>query len=266
MESWVPPWIEPLLAHPVDLGRTLFLSDLHFGCGIDEVRRREEFLAVARRLPDQIDDLVLGGDVFEFWWEWKHALPRGFDPLLEALGHLVRNGVRLRMIRGNHDFALGEGISGRTGATIHPDGFMGRIQGRNWLFLHGDACMAPERTDRVLRRIMRSRWAQAAWNALPADLSFATALGVGRGSRSLDDGCSPHTALMEPQMRIWLRRFGLRGVVHGHSHRALVTETADGTYANNGDWVRQRTGILLVDGGAQLLDFAGKDHAWPSNT
>lgn len=266
MEAWAPRWIPPLVERPVELGRTVFLSDLHLGVGWEETTRRRDLLSLLDKLPPHADDLVLGGDVFEFWWEWKHALPRGFRDILTGIRRVSERGVRVRLIAGNHDFAMGDALADACGATVHPDGFLGISGGSRWLLLHGDASTPAERTDRVLRHILRSGICQTLWNALPCDLSFSLALGVGRGSRAMDDGHSPHTLAMEPTMRGWMRRWNLAGVVHGHSHRPLLRVGPEGTYVNNGEWLQGRWAAWLDGTDARLVDTTTGELPWPSNT
>lgn len=266
METWAPSWIPPLMGNPVPLGRTVFLSDLHLGMGREEGPRRADLASLLEKVPGNADDLVLGGDVFEFWWEWRHALPRGFDDMLDTFRHLSDSGVRLHMIAGNHDFALGQAIASRCRATVHPDGLLARSEGADWLLIHGDASTKAERADRVLRKILRSRICQRLWNLLPCDVSFPLALGVGKGTRAIDKGVSPHTLAMEPMMRGWMRRWNLAGVVHGHSHRPLLTDGPEGIYINNGDWVRGRWAAWFCGKNARLVDCTQKELPWPSST
>jgi len=262
--DWVPAWIAPLPGRAVRSGRTIFLSDLHLGSGPDEGLRREDLRELLRTLPGRIDDLVLGGDIFEFWWEWRYAVPSCFFDVLHAIRDASRAGVRVRFVAGNHDFAMGSALAGFCQATIHPDGVCLDIEGKLWLLIHGDAAPPSDRLDRMVRRLLRSRRAQAAWNLLPADVSFRTALGVGRASRRLKPGPSPSTLEMEPMARAWMRRYGLAGVVHGHTHRELATTGPEGTYVNNGDWVVHRSAVWISDAGATLVDCAREGHPWGS--
>lgn len=262
---WVPSWIQRLPELPARAGRTLFVSDLHLGSGPDDGIRRRDFLDLLGSLPGSIDDLVLGGDVFEFWWEWRHAIPSGYFDVLRGIREVSCAGVRVRFIAGNHDFAIGPALSEFCMARIHPDGICLEILGSLWLLVHGDATPPSERGDRLVRRVLRSRWAQATWNAVPADLAFHCAMGVGKASRWVEAGPAPSTVEMEPMARSWMRKFGLAGVVHGHTHRPLSTLGPEGVYVNNGDWVRARTAVWIEGSGATLVDCASEGHPWRSN-
>lgn len=264
---WIPDWIRPLVEHPVTAGRTLFLSDLHWGAGPDSSDRMDAMVALLDQVPGNIDDLIFGGDTFEFWWEWKHAAPSGHWDFLHAVRKVADTGTRVRFIAGNHDFAVGEVLATICKARIHPDGFCLDIGGANWLFVHGDAVPPSERLDRFVRRVLRSRTAQWCWNMLHPDFAIPLALLVGKGSRRIESGPAPSTSEMEPAMRGWMREFGLAGVVHGHSHRPLLTTGSDGTYVNNGDWVRMRSAVWIGPGRpARLFDCVKEGCPWLSNT
>ena len=263
---WVPPWIAPLPDRPEPAGRILFVSDMHFGSGLDDKSRRAEFVALLSELQGNVDDLVVGGDAFEFWWERNGAVPARFLDVLDSLRSASDAGIRLRFVAGNHDFAIGQALADHCRAEVHPDGFCLESSGHRWLLVHGDAAPASEGGDRIVRRLLRSSWAQAAWNLLPGDLGFRLALGVGDLSRRVEPGPAPSTIEMEPLARSWMETFGLAGVIHGHTHRPFLTRTAGGTYVNNGDWTRRRTAVWIEGDRADLIDFTREERPWRSNT
>lgn len=264
---WVPSWIRPLVDRPVAAGRTLFLSDLHMGTTPDAQARLHDLLELLGSLPGSIDDLVFGGDTFEFWWEWSHAVPHGHWEFLHAVRKLTDAGVKVRFVAGNHDFAIGPKLAEICHAEIHPDGCCLDIGGQRWLLVHADAVPPSEGKDRLVRRILRSPTIQWLWNLLHPDLAIRLALGVGAGSRYLEEGPATSTSEMEPTMRGWMREFDLAGVAHGHSHRPLLTKGSEGVYVNNGDWVRMRTAVWIAPGkAARLVDCTKEGHPWLSNT
>lgn len=264
---WAPPWIPPLVEEISTAGECLFLSDLHLGAGPDQEARLTDLAALLDGLPGAIEDLVLAGDVFEFWWEWREAVPRRHLDFLDLLRRVASRGVRLRMVAGNHDFAVGDFLARHLPAKVHPDGFHLSCGPHRWLALHGDGMAPTDRIDRVLRGILRSPTAQRLWNLLPPDLAFGLAGGVGKASRRIQPGPAPNVGEYAVVARAWMCRWGLHGVVHGHTHRPLLERGEAGTYINNGDWVLQRSAVWLrPDGSAHLVDCRKEGHPWLSNT
>jgi len=264
---WAPPWVASLVAESEPAGEILFLSDLHLGAGADEAERISDLDRLFATLPGRIDDLVLGGDIFEFWWEWREAVPRRHLAFLLRLRELAASGVRIRLIAGNHDFAMGQFLSETIPALVHPDGFCLDVGSHRWLLLHGDGMARSDRLDRLARRILRSRWAQTLWNHVPADLAFRIAGGVGATSRKVNPGPAPNIAQYREAAQTWVRRWDLAGVVHGHTHRPLLDPIGRAYYANNGDWVTERSAVWIRSSGEiRLVDCRKEGHPWLLNT
>ncbi len=263
---WVPEWILPLINHSEKAERTLFLSDLHWGAGPFADQRLREMISLLQSLPGKIDDLVFGGDTFEFWWEKGRTIPHGHWEFLLAVRKASDAGIRVRFIAGNHDFAIGPKLAEICQARSYPDGFCLKIGDKNWLFLHGDAIVFSERFDRLVRKVLRSKTAQWAWHLLHPDLGHRLAFLVGHGSRLVEPGPSPSTAQMEPTIRRWIQHFQLAGAVHGHSHRPLLTSTPEGVYVNNGDWVTRRTAVWFDSTKPpKLVDCTQEGFPWLSS-
>jgi len=222
---------------------------------------------VLEGLPGRIDTLVFGGDVFEFWWEWRTAIPRLHMEILLALRKTSDAGVRIRFIAGNHDFAIGRFLADFLGATIDPDGFCMDIGGHRWLLLHGDGMPRSDRLDRLVRRVLRSRSAQRIWNLLPPDIAFSLAGSVGNTTRTLHPGPPPNIAEYGEAASDWIARWNLAGVVHGHTHRPLLEPLGDGFHVNNGDWLKDRFAVWIgPERRVRLVDCRKEGHPWLSNT
>lgn len=263
---WHPPWVPPLLRDRIGVGRTLFLSDLHLGAGPDPIGRETDLRALLASLPGNIDDLVLGGDLFEFWWEWREAVPRRHLEVLLSLRETASRGVRLHLVAGNHDFRVGDFLGEFLPARIHPDGICLDLGGPAWLALHGDGMARGDGLDRLVRKVLRSPVAQRLWNLLPPDFAFAVAGGVGKTSRRVNPGPAPNLEQYRQAALEWIREHHLAGVVHGHTHRPHLERLGRGLYINNGDWVERRTAVWLpTDGAARLVDCRKEGHPWRSN-
>ena len=98
-----------------------FLSDAHLGCrSIPHDRTRERRLV---RFLDSVKDkasaVYLLGDIFDFWYEYKTVVPRGYTRFLGKLSELTDSGVEVHFFTGNHDIWCGDYLVKECGVTLH---------------------------------------------------------------------------------------------------------------------------------------------------
>ena len=91
-------------------------SDTHLGAASSEVER--QLLAFLRHLPGRARSLVINGDLFEFWFEWRSVIPRPSFRVLAALADLVESGVPVLWVAGNHDCWGGDVLRERCGRRL----------------------------------------------------------------------------------------------------------------------------------------------------
>ena len=82
-----------------------FISDVHLGLHPENKSREREKILVKwiDEIKEQVDELYLLGDIFDFWHEYKHVVPRGFTRFLGRLADLADKGVKIHFFTGNHD-------------------------------------------------------------------------------------------------------------------------------------------------------------------
>jgi UDP-2,3-diacylglucosamine hydrolase len=81
-----------------------FVSDVHLGLDHkDPVARERKFASFLAGLPQNTKAVYLLGDIFDFWYEYRNVIPRGYTRTLEALASLVDRGVEVYFFNGNHD-------------------------------------------------------------------------------------------------------------------------------------------------------------------
>jgi UDP-2,3-diacylglucosamine hydrolase len=136
-------------------------SDTHLGATPGEVERR--LLAFLRHLPERAGSLVINGDLFEFWFEWRHVIPRASFRVLSALADLVDSGIPVLWVAGNHDCWGGDVLRRDVGVDYHVGPWVGQLAGWNARIEHGDGLREVEdRKYRRLRSVLRhpaSIWA-----------------------------------------------------------------------------------------------------------
>ena len=170
-------------------GATLFLSDVHLGSG-----RPEEDAARAQRLLGFLDRhgrtarrLFVLGDLFDFWFDYRHAIPKAHVRVAARLGALVESGVEVTFFGGNHDFWAGPFLSEAFGVRAFDRPATVPIDGRNVALMHGDGLARGDAGYKALKGMLRNRWTIGAYRALHPDLGIPFALWVSRLSRHSRD-------------------------------------------------------------------------------
>lgn len=117
-----------------------FVSDIHLGSGdIAEQRRVERlFLDFLSKIEEDAETLFLVGDIFDFWFEYKHVVPKGFVRVLGRLAELSDKGVKIVMFTGNHDMWVGDYLTEECGIELYTKPQTFTLAGKMLYVAHGD--------------------------------------------------------------------------------------------------------------------------------
>lgn len=221
------------------------ISDAHLGVASPEVERA--LVAFLRGLADRAGSLLINGDLFDFWFEWKSVIPRNSFRALAALADLREAGVPIVYVAGNHDCWGDDVLTKDIGVDYHPGHWEGSLAGWNARVEHGDGLREIEdRGYRMIRPIMRNRLAIKAFRALHPNLSTRLAVGssgASRTYRSRDQGRGLRSIALrelqaDPQLEL---------LIYGHSHvAALERAPAGGVFANAGSWLDAPTYLRIT--------------------
>ena len=176
------------------------------------------------------------GDLFDFWFAWKHVMPRSGFRVLAALADLRDRGVDVLWIGGNHDCWGGAQLERDTGVVYTLAEWTGDIGPWRTALAHGDGLR--EREDapyRRLRTVLRHPLAIRAFGWLHPDFASRVALAssdTSRHRRAGDEG----RGLLAVATRALGARDGPQLVIHGHSHVPRLERVGRGWYANAGAW------------------------------
>ena len=235
---------------------TLFVSDLHLD------PERPAATELFGRLLDgearNADALYILGDLFEAWVGDDDPSTAGAF-VADRLRALADSGVPVSFIRGNRDFLLGEEYARRAGMAILPDPAVAMLHGEPTLLLHGDLLCTDDTAYQQFRAQTRDpRW-QAEFLAQPlaARLAFAVqarAASKARYGELQASGQSETITDVTPAtVREWFKRYGVRRMIHGHTHRPAIHDEGDGhTRIVLGDWYEQGSVLRVGASGARL--------------
>lgn len=214
------------------------ISDVHLGAAPPEVETR--LLGFLRGLREAGGSLVINGDLFDFWFEWRTVVPRTGVRIVAALADLRERGMPVLWIAGNHDCWGGDVLREDYGVDYRMEPWEGSLAGWAARVDHGDGLRPREdRGYRALRRVIRHPWAVRAFRWLPADVASGLATNSSHASRTYmpNDGDAGLRGIAHGELA---RRADLELLVYGHSHVARLERVAGGgVYANPGTWMDQ---------------------------
>lgn len=117
-----------------------FASDIHLGAGDRRTARHIEsrFCAWLDRVSADADAIYLVGDLFDFWFEYRRVVPKGFTRTLGKLSELSDRGIEIHLFTGNHDMWCRDYLTEECGVHLHfhPEETM--LAGRRLFIAHGD--------------------------------------------------------------------------------------------------------------------------------
>ena len=214
-------------------------SDAHLGAHSKE--KESEKLSKIGQLCQLVkedgDRLVILGDLFDFWFEYKHTAPKEHYQILFLLSELVNRGIQIDYVSGNHDFWMDDFFETQMKITLHRDEFESDYRGRKFHFIHGDGLATDDRGYRILKRIFRSKFNIWLYRKLPSDWAFAFAKRVSGSSR---EHSSKRDHKFLPDYRNYAinkLKDGFAAVIIGHLHIPSYEETEHGLYINCGDFI-----------------------------
>lgn len=227
-----------------------FVSDVHLGVAgpEEEARKLGLLLTLLRDIAAEQADLYIVGDLFDFWYEYRSVVPRGYHSLYAAIEEMVRDGSAVTYLAGNHDFAIGDFFSRDLGVRVLHDDFTFTAHGRQFYLFHGDGLALRDGGYRLLKRVLRSPLSQRLYRMLHPDFGFGLARRFSHGSRDYTSGrdYGEHDGMrLEAERRI---AAGADIVIMGHRHLPRQETIGAGLYLNLGDWIRHYTYAVCRDG------------------
>jgi UDP-2,3-diacylglucosamine hydrolase len=228
------------------------VSDTHLGAVPESTERA--FRGFLRHAADAASFLLINGDLFDFWFEYRTVILREHYRVLAALKDVVEAGVPVAFVGGNHDAWAGAFLRDEIGIALHEGPVEMTLGGRRALVAHGDGVGRGDLKYRAMKAVIRSRPAVWGYRILHPDVSrfiTAAASSTEHKAGSGDAGARGRARFIEAWARERLVADpALDLVIAGHAHVPAVVEVApERWYANAGDWIRHFSYLSLPEGG-----------------
>lgn len=243
-----------------------FASDIHLGAlGYTSSREREDlFVRWLNTIKADAAELFLVGDVFDFWFEYKTVVPKGYIRFLGKLAELVDAGVKLYLFKGNHDMWMFDYFVQELGATIISNELVIERQDKRIYLHHGDGLGPGDGKYKVLKKFFRSGVCQWLFERLHPNFGVGLANYWSRHSRLAQKDNHQHKADEQEWLVTYckevLQTQTYDYMIFGHRHLPLNIEVGPKTqYINLGEWIHYHSFAVMHQGKVQLEYFERMD-------
>jgi len=243
-----------------------FISDAHLGAEEKEKEKikEEKLVSFLDKIKADGEHLYILGDMFEFWFEYRHVMPKGHFKVLSQLRNLVDFGIKVSYVVGNHDFWLGDFLTEQIGIKIFKDPIEVNHQGKKIFIAHGDGLAKWDFGYRILKKILRNRVNIFLYRQIPPDIGYPLAKFVAGKSRAQAD--KREASYLDDYKNFAYKKIrqGFDAVILAHTHVPILenfghssnSSPRGGIYLNIGDWFKHFTYGKLMEGKFYLEKFA----------
>ncbi len=222
-----------------------FASDFHLGlpAGSPPVEREKKVVAWLNTAAKDAKEIYLLGDIFDFWWEYKLVVPRGFTRFLGKVASITDSGIPVHFFTGNHDMWVSDYLTSECGMTIHTKPVTVDFNGKKFHLAHGEGLGTQDAGYKILLSIFRNKGLRVMYSALHPSI------GVGIGHRwslnsRLIKGIKMDFLGEEKEDLIRYAKTVLKNdkidyFIFGHRHLAMTYKLHEGTeIVFLGDWIK----------------------------
>lgn len=230
-----------------------FASDFHLGAP-DRIRSHERERKIVHWLDTIASDaahLFLVGDIFDFWFEYKHVIPKGYTRLLGKLASLSDSGLGVSVFTGNHDMWMDGYFEEELNIPVYPEPQLFSIAHKTFFIAHGDGLGPGDKGYKRLKKFLRNRGTRRLFATIPPSWGIALANRFSKKSRLLTEQQTFLGADKE-----WLIQYAKRKLmteqidyfIFGHRHLPIdFPLSGNSRVINLGDWLNHYT-YAVFDG------------------
>lgn len=233
-----------------------FLSDFHLGApnASASLQREKKLVAFLQDIQSSAEEIFILGDIFDFWFEYKTVVPKGFTRLLGTIASITDAGIPVHVFVGNHDMWMKDYFTNELGCKVYHEPVIMNRQNKQLFIGHGDGLGPGDHGYKFIKKIFRNPLCQWAFSWLHPDWGIGLANYLSRKSR-LKTGEADSIFLGEQNE--WLVQYAKQVLetqqidyfIFGHRHLPMdITIAENSRYINLGDWIKHFTFATLEDG------------------
>lgn len=239
-----------------------FASDFHLGTPT-LAKSREREMKIIRWLDSIKEDasaIFLLGDIFDFWYEYKKVIPKGFARFQGKLAEITDSGIPVIVFSGNHDMWMNNYLSDELGVSIYHEPARLHVGTTKLLVGHGDGLGPGDFKYKVLKKMFKSKIARWAFSRIHPN--FSLSLGHAWSKKSRINGTDFENFSFKEKEYLYQYCVQIEETNHhdyyifGHRHLHLDMKVGSHSkYVNLGEWVNHSRYAVLTNDRLDLVDF-----------
>jgi UDP-2,3-diacylglucosamine hydrolase len=242
-----------------------FASDVHLGLyPYDKSREREKyFVRWLEEIRKDASEIFLLGDIFDYWYEYKKVVPRGFTRTLGKLAEISDSGIPIHFFTGNHDVWVFDYLTEELGVILHNDPISIELEGKKFFLAHGDGLGPGDLGFRILKWAFRNKVLQWLYSHLHPDFTMRFAHWWSRKSR-YSKGIAEAFQGEDKELQVLFAKEKLKEehfdyFVFGHRHVPMDIKLNESSrMINLGEWIFSYTYAVFDGTELQLNRFDPK--------
>lgn len=240
-----------------------FISDAHLGSraipnGREQERKLVRFLD---KIKGEAEAVYMLGDMFDFWYEYKMVVPRGFTRFLGKVSELTDMGIEVHYFTGNHDIWCLDYLEKECGVILHRDPITVELGNKKFLIGHGDGLGDPDPKYRILRQIFHNKLCWKLFSCIHPRWAVDFGLRWAKHSRMKRDGVGepPYMGEDKEYLVLYAKEYlkthpDIQFFLFGHRHIELdLMLSHQSRILIVGDWISQFT-YAVFNGENMLLE------------
>ena len=226
-----------------------FASDLHLGAPnkIKSLEREKRFVSWLEEIRKDAESIYLLGDIFDFWFEYKKVVPKGYTRLFGKISEITDSGIPIFFFTGNHDMWTFNYLKDELGITeIYKEPIQLKLNNLTILLGHGDGLGNGDCFYKILKQIFRSRFCQFLFSRIHPNLGISIAEFWSKKSRKSNHFSDDKTDINNDPLIMYCKKMMIKNnidyFIFGHRHTPMNINLGNNTrYINLGDWISKNS-------------------------
>ncbi len=226
--------------------KVYFISDAHLGIPdySHSLEREKKLVTLLDIASTEASEIFLLGDIFDFWFEYKSVVPKGYVRLLGKIAQITDSGIPIHYFTGNHDMWIFNYFSQELGVIMHREPFEFKKNGKTFYIAHGDGLGKGDRGYKLIKKIFSAKISKKLFSLFHPGFGTSLALYFSQKSRLANKakdeiflGEEKETLVQFCKEILLEKHFDY--FIFGHRHLPLDIKIGEKSrYINTGEWVK----------------------------